>query len=91
MMVVLGGLFLASQWFDVREQEMRRLELLDTQLHISTEELIANVSREMMVLERVLSSEGKELWRGSLDSALGRHPSLVSLMVVPFDSLTSLR
>ncbi|QQK65422.1 EAL domain-containing protein [Cobetia sp. cqz5-12] len=84
LMVVLGGLFLASQWFDVREQEMRRLELLDTQLHISTEQLIANVSREMMVLERVLSSEGKEQWRGSLDSALGRHPSLVSLMVVPF-------
>lgn len=84
LLVVLGGLYLASQWFDVREQEMRRLETLDTQLHISTEQLISDVAREMLVLERVLSGETDEQWRGSLDSALGRHPALVSLMVVPF-------
>ncbi|TVU68314.1 MULTISPECIES: putative bifunctional diguanylate cyclase/phosphodiesterase [Cobetia] len=84
LLVVLGGLYLASQWFDVREQEMRRLEALDTQLHISTEQLISDVAREMMVLERVLRGESDDQWRGSLESALGRHPSLVSLIAVPF-------
>ncbi|MGO2503629.1 MAG: putative bifunctional diguanylate cyclase/phosphodiesterase [Cobetia marina] len=84
LLVVLGGLFLAGQWFDVREQEMQRLEALDTQLHISTEQLVADVAREMMVLERVLHEETPRQWRGSLESALGRHPALVSLTMVPF-------